>query len=310
MTGNGTVLVAGADTRHGRAYTLAFFAGGYRVQALVGEASAGRSAQNGQAAQAAALGAEPVTADLSDASALRRLLKDVDAVVIALDGRGVDGRTAEEQATRALVAAAAPERVAVLYSSLLHAEWQTGVPALDLKGRLELMVRRSGAPVTILRPAMLMDVFDDEGMRERATGDGILASAITVDAPVSYLSADDLGLLGVLAFEIFGRAGATLDLGGPEALTFRQLIPRLWGMTGHSVTYEQLPLDAVRARRGQDEVLLVQHVNGAGYAVDMRQLLERAPLRLTTVTDYLAARDWGTPVERVERVERFDRVAA
>jgi NAD(P)H dehydrogenase (quinone) len=299
MTANGTVLVAGADTRHGRAYTLAFFAGGYRVGALVAAASTGRPGQAGQAARAAALGAEPVAADPSDAAALRRLLKGVDAVVIALDGRGVEGRTAEERTTRALVDAAAAERVAILYSSLLHAEWQTGVPALDLKGRLELVARRSGAPVTILRPGMLMDVFDDPGMRERATSDGVLASAIAVDAPVSYLAADDLGLLAVLALEIFGRAGATLDLGGPEALTFRELIPRLWGMTGHSVTYEQLPLDEVRARSGQEEALLVQHVNGAGYAVDMRQLLERAPLHLTTVTDYLAARDWERRAERV-----------
>ncbi len=299
MTENGTVLVAGADTRHGRAYTLAFFAGGYRVGALVAEASAARPGQAGQAALAAALGAEPVTADLSDAAALRRLLKGVDAVVIALDGRGVEGRTVEERTTRALVDAAAAERVAILYSSLLHAEWQTGVPALDLKGRLELVARRSGAPVTILRPGMLMDVFDDPGMRERATSDGVLASAIAVDTAVSYLAADDLGLLAVLALEIFGRAGATLDLGGPEALTFRELIPRLWGMTGHSVTYEQLPLDEVRARSGQEEALLVQHVNGVGYAVDMRQLLERVPLRLATLTDYLAARGWATRVERV-----------
>ena len=219
MTANGTVLVAGADTRHGRAYTLAFCAGGYRVGALVAEASARRPGQAGQAGRAAALGAEPVTADLGDAAALRRLLKGVDAVVIALDGRGVEGRTVEERTTRALVDAAAAERVAILYSSLLHAEWQTGVPALDLKGRLELVARRSGAPVTILRPGMLMDVFDDPGMRERATSDGVLASAIAVDAAVSYLAADDLGLLAVLALEIFGRDGRdarSRRSGGPD----------------------------------------------------------------------------------------------
>jgi NAD(P)H dehydrogenase (quinone) len=299
MATNGRVLVAGADMRHGRAYTLAFFAGGYRVEALVAETSAGQPGQAGQAARVAALGAEPVTADLSDAAALRRLLKGVDAVVIALEGRGVEGRTVEERTTRALVAAAAAERVAILYSSLLHAEWQTGVPALDLKGRLELVARRSGAPVTILRPGMLMDVFDDPGMRERATSDGVLASAVAVDTAVSYLAADDLGLLAVLALEIFGREGATLDLGGPEALTFREVIPRLWRMTGHSVTYEQLALDEVRTRLGQEEALFVRHVNGAGYAVDMRQLLERVPLRFTTLTDYLAARGWATHHELV-----------
>jgi len=219
-------------------------------------------------------------------------------VVIALEGRGAEGRTVEERTTRALVEAAAAERVPIVYSSLLHAEWQTGVPALDLKGRLELVARRSGAPVTIIRPGLLMDVFDDPGMRQRATGDGVLASAIAVDAAVSYLAADDLGLLAVLAFEIFGRVGVTLDLGGPQAVTFRELIPRLWRMTGHSVTYERLAPDGARAHWDGDADRLARHINGAGYAVDMRQLLERVPVRLTTLTDYLAVRGWATRSER------------
>ena len=300
MAANGTVLLAGADTRHGRAYALAFFAGGYRVRAFVPEAPAGHPDQSASAARAAAaLGAEPVTAEPGDGRAIRRLVKGAGAVIIALDGRDAEGRTAEEQTTRALVEAAAAERVAIVYSSLLHAERQTGVAALDLKGRLELVARRSGAPVTIVRPGLLMDVFDDADLRERATRDGVLASGIAVDTPVSYLAADDLGLLAVLALEIFGPVGATLDLGGPQAVTFRELIPHLWRMTGHSVTYEQASLLEVRARSDEDGARLVAHINGAGYAVDMNTLLAHVPARLTTLTDYLAARGWATQAGRV-----------
>ena len=150
--------------------------------------------------------------------------------MIALDGRGVEGRTVEERTTRALVAAAAAERVAVLYSSLLHAEWQTGVPALDLKGRLELVARRSGTPATILRPGMLMDVFDDPGMRERATSDGVLASAIAVDAAVSTWPPTIWAARGALLLEYSSRrAGATLDPAVRRPHPSASSIPRLLG---------------------------------------------------------------------------------
>jgi uncharacterized protein YbjT (DUF2867 family) len=305
MARNGTILIAGADTRHGRAYARALAVGDYRVQALVAEAGWERPGQ-GHASQGVALpdvsrparrrpaGTEFVTVDPGDAKAARRALRDVAAVVIALDGRGAEGRTLEERVARALFEAAAAERVAVLYSSLLHADRQTGVPSLDLKGRLEIAARRSGATVTVLRPGALMDVFDEPGLREQVTSAGVLASGIGVDVPVSYLATDDLGLCGLLALEVPGLRGATLGLGGPVPVTFRDLIPQLWRMTGHSVTYERRDGEGVRTRPGDDEARLVRHINRDGYAVDMRPLLARLPVRLTTLEEHLAARGWAT----------------
>lgn len=305
MAANGTVLLAGLETRHGRAYALALLAGGYRVKALVSKTPADQAGQAGQAGlpmqadRAAARGVEPVPVELADGRALRRLVTSTEVVLIALDGRDSEGRTVEEQTTRALIQAASEQRVPILYSSLLHADRQTGVPALALKGRLELVARRSGSPVTILRPGMLTDVFDDPAVRDRVTRDGVLASGIAVDVPVSYLAPDDLGLLAVLALEVPGLRGATLDLGGPQVVTFRELIPRLWRMTGHSVTYEQLSPQEIHGRSDDEGARLVQHINADGYAVDMRPLLERVPVRLTTLDDYLTARGWATRPERV-----------
>jgi uncharacterized protein YbjT (DUF2867 family) len=275
MARNGTVLIAGASTRHGRAYARAFAAGDYRVTELV-ERSTAKGPGVG----------------LADAKAVRGALQDAVALVIALDGRGSEGHTWEERTTRTLIEAAASEHVAILYSSLLHADRQTGAAPLDVKGRLELVARRSGATATILRPALLMDVFDDPVLRRRVTDHGVLASAIGLDVPVSYLAADDLGLFGLLALEVPGLRGATLDLGGPLPVTFRDLIPQLWRMTGHSVTYEQHSPAEVSARSGDDEARLVRHINGDGYAVDMGSVLARLPVRLTTLGDHLAAQGW------------------
>jgi uncharacterized protein YbjT (DUF2867 family) len=284
----GTALVAGVETPHGQVYTLALVAGGYRVRGLVAGSAAER---------VAALGVQPVSVDLSDPGAVRRLVDDVDAVVIALNGRGAEGRTDEERTTRTLLETAASAHVPTLYSSLLHAERQTGVPALDLKGRLELVARRSGAPVTVLRPGLLMDAFDDRAVRERALAHGVLESAVSVDAPVSYLAPDDLGILAVLALEADGLREATLDLGGPQAVTIRDLIPQLWRLTGHSVTYEQQSLDGWWSPSSEEEARLARHINDEGYAVDMEPLLERLPVRLTTLAEYLADRGWAARLE-------------
>jgi uncharacterized protein YbjT (DUF2867 family) len=167
------------------------------------------------------------------------------------------------------------------------------VPSLDLKGRLELVALRSGGPVTVLRPALLMETFDDAAVRRQVTGDGVLASAIGVDVPVSYLAADDLAILAVFALEDVGWRASAIDLGGPHAVTFRELLPQLWRMTGHSVTYEQRRPGEVVQGSGDDEARLVRHINDEGYAVDMRPVLERLPVRLTTLGDHLSARGWA-----------------
>jgi uncharacterized protein YbjT (DUF2867 family) len=150
-------------------------------------------------------------------------MKDLGAVLIALDGRDPEERTVEERTTRTLVEAAAASGVAIIYTSRLHADRLTGVPGLDLKGRLELAARRSGAQVTILRPGMLMDVFDDRACvtvcRGRGAAERHRSSTLGV-VPGCRRPGHHAPCL----LEVPGLRGATFELGGPQAVTLRELI--------------------------------------------------------------------------------------
>lgn len=281
-----TVLVAGGTGTAGTAHVEALVGSGYRVKATLRPGK--------DAATLARMGAEPVEVDLRHPEAAGRAFEGVDALVVAVLGRGPDGVRDEEILTRNLVDGARAAGVSQLvYTSVYLADEPTGVAHFEVKGRMEDYVRRSGLRHTFLRPATFMEGFNAPWIRASVEERGVLASPIALEAPISYVSAADVARFGVLALEDADLEGATLNLGGPEAVTYADLLHVMSELMGHQVEYQQIPLDQVEESFGPDIASMIKHFNESGFVVEVDPAIHRFPVPLTSVRAFLESSGWG-----------------
>lgn len=167
------------------------------------------------------------------------------------------------------------------------------MPHFEVKGRLEDYVRRSGLRHTFLRPTTFMEGFNAPWIRASVEERGVLASPIALEAPISYISADDVARFGVLALEDAGLEGATLNLGGPEAVTYADLLRVMSDLLGHQVEYQRIPLDQVEESLGPDIASMIKLFNESGFVVDVDPAVHRLPVPLTPVRVFLENSGWG-----------------
>ncbi len=281
-----TVLVAGGTGTAGTAHVEALVGAGYRVKATIRPGK--------DTAALVRMGAEPVEVDLRHPEAVDRALEGVDALVVAVLGRGPDGVRDEEVMTRNLVDGARAAGVSrLVYTSVYLADQPTGVPHFEVKGRMEDYVRRSGLRHTFLRPATFMEGLNAPWIRASVEERGVLASPIALDAPISYVSAADVARFGVLALEDDDLEGATLNLGGPEAVTYADLLPVMSELLGHEAEYQQIPLGQVEESFGPDIASMIRLFNESGFVVEMDPALHRLPVPLTSVSAFLENSGWG-----------------
>ncbi len=281
-----TVLVAGGTGTAGTAYVEALVGAGYRVKATIRPGK--------DPAPLVRMGAEPVEADLRRPEVAGRALEDVDALVVAVLGRGSDGAQDEELITRNLVDGARAADVSrLVYTSVYLADEPTGVPHFEVKGRLEDYVRGSGLRHAFLRPATFMEGLNAPWIRASVEERGVLASPIAFEAPISYVSVADVARFGVLALEDAEIEGATLNLGGPEAVTYADLLPIMSELLGHQVEYQQIPLARVEESFGPDVAAMIGLFNESGFVVETDPALRRFSVPLTPVRAFLENSGWG-----------------
>ncbi len=193
----------------------------------------------------AGLDAEFVSAEVTEPASLQNALAGVQAVVNAVqfDGYPVEdrarGRTFERVdygGTVALLAAAKQSAVEhFVYISGASADERSAHPAFRAKGRAERAVRDSGLRYTIFRPSLVF------GPGDRTVN--LFARALRF-APVFVVPGsgrqmiqpvfvDDLAACVALALTEGERArDQTFEVGGPESISFDDLIRMVMDVTG------------------------------------------------------------------------------
>lgn len=278
----GNVLVVGAQTAAGQAYAKALRLAGYRVWAPVRPLEDSRPLTS--------IGARPVTVNMLDGRSIQRAVSETVAVVIALGGGGGGmGGGSEDVATARFIDAARAEQVRhLVFSSVLHADRASFVVHLRQRAVLEEIVVESALPYTVLRPAPLMEALAEGPLSANVRQTGVVRSPIKGDVPVSYIAARDLGRFAVLALENAELNCRTVDVGGPEAITFEGLLPWLSSVFRRPIAYEEMPVHKLKRQLGEHGMQLIAHLNRHGYQVDMRPLLERVETPLADVRTFLS----------------------
>jgi NADH dehydrogenase len=264
------ILVVGATGMLGGMITQQLLSQGREVRILVRENSPSEAlAAQGRATSAQTLveaGAHPVTGDLKDRASLDRAMAGVDTVLTtansALRGGDDTPETVEMRGNRNLIDAAQEAGVQhLIFTSMLGADPDSPAPFARGKGETEVYVRESGLPYTILSPNMFAEVWI-----------GLLIGApLQARQPITLVgegarkhamvSMADVTAFAAAAADHPAARNATLVIGGPEAVSWREVVAGAERVIGR-----ELPLRFVRP--GEPVPLLPEAVQGLAARLD------------------------------------------
>ena len=238
------ILVVGATGRVGGAITRQLLEQGKEVRILIRENSPSEQlAPQGLATLASTLldaGAEPVYGDLKDEASLHRAVEGVRTVIATaitvLRGGEDNVESVERQGYRRLIDAAAQAGVEhFIFVSALGASLDSPSDFMRAKAETEQRLRESGMDYTILAPTAFSDVWPAmvagmpalQGKPVTLVGEGRRRH--------SFVHGVDVAAFAVAAVDNPQARNQYLVIGGPEALTWRDVVATYERVLGREI---------------------------------------------------------------------------
>ena len=265
-----------------------------RVRALVRETSS-----PDKVARLRQAGAELVTGDLKDRSSLDAachgatvVVSTASSTVSRQQGDSIESVDLQGQLNLIEAAAAAGVRHFVLVS---FPETGLDFPLQQAKRTAEARLRGSRMTHTILQPTAFMEVwlspalgFDPANGRVQIYGGG--------QNKTSWISFADVAQFAVAAVDPQRAPGATVKLGGPDALSPLEVVALAEQLAGRKIEIQHVPEDGLKAQHAAATESMQKSFAGLmlyyarGDAVEMTEAVRMLPVQsLTSVRDYLQA---------------------
>jgi uncharacterized protein YbjT (DUF2867 family) len=154
---------------------------------------------------------------------------------------------------------------------------------------------RLGLPLTILRPVMFHDIFQEMGPR-LVDGELVLKMWLRPEVAVQLIATSDIGLFAADAFdEPAAWLGRQVEIAGDE-LTGPGIAAAFQHASGIPSRYEPQPIEALRAARG-DLAAMFDWFDRAGYQADLPALHRLRP-GLVSLESWLRG-NWTVPLATV-----------
>lgn len=232
------ILVVGATGQLGSHIARMLLDRGQPVRALVRRTS-------GDAAVPA--GAEPVSGDLTDPESLAVACRGISAVVTTANSVGRTGvdtvESVDRHGNQDLVEAATAAGVRrFVFTSALGASLDSPVPFLRAKAETEQHLRASGMDWTILRPNLFMDTW----VPAVVGGPALAEEPVTIVGQGrrrhSFVAARDVAAYAVAALDHPRAVRRELVIGGPQPLSWRDVVRTFEAVLGREVPTRSVPL--------------------------------------------------------------------
>ena len=192
--------------------------------------------------------AEVVHGDVRDPASIARALRGASTVISAVQGFAGPGGVSPVSVDRAgnahLIEAAARTGAAFVLVSVVGASPGHPIGLFRAKHAAEETLHASGIPWAIIRATAFMETWGTIMGRPLQTSGKILVFG-RGDNPINFVSATDVAALVSLAATSPGLRGQTLELGGPENLTFNQVATIVQQATGHRGAVRHIPRPAL-----------------------------------------------------------------
>jgi uncharacterized protein YbjT (DUF2867 family) len=225
------ILVTGATGNVGSAVVAELRAKGEIVRAFVRDER--------RAAELLGDDVELAVGDFEDPASIARALEGVDTVFLS----SADQPRKVEHETKLIDAAAAAEVSRIVKASTVGAEAGSPLPPFDWHGRVEDHLRASAVPSVLLHSYFYMTNLVASAEPVQRTGK---LFAPLAGAKIAMIDPRDTGAVGAAALTTSGYEGKTLELSGPEALTYEQVADELSTATGRTIEFVDIPDEAAR----------------------------------------------------------------
>ncbi|MBK9170686.1 MAG: NmrA family NAD(P)-binding protein [Bryobacterales bacterium] len=164
-------------------------------------------------------------------------------------------------------------------------------PLQDAKRAVESRLRDSGLMHTILRPTYFTEVwlspsagFDHSNFKTTVYGTG--------ENAISWISFRDVAQFAVASLDNPAARNTTLELGGPEGLSARNVVKIFETVGGKAFEVTLVPVEALEGQLAgatdpmQRSFVALMLGYATATAIDMTSTLKTFPLKLRTVESY------------------------
>jgi uncharacterized protein YbjT (DUF2867 family) len=287
-------LLVGATGLLGPEICTRLLAAGHQVRALVRASS-----DRGKRAALHSLGVELVEGDLKDPGSLAGACAGVQAVISTASStlshqEGDSIETVDHGGQLALVHAAQQAGVDRFVFVSFRENPRIQFPLTVAKRAVERALKSSGMTYTILQASYFMEVwltpalgFDAGKGRVRVYGDG--------NQPISWISYHDVARAAAAAVIDGAGCNMVVELGGPQALSPREVVRMFEAAGAGEITTENFPVTALedQLRAATDSLqqsfagLMLQYA--AGDSIDTTTSSQIFPFQMTSVRDFITA---------------------
>jgi NADH dehydrogenase len=243
-------------------------------------------------------GAQAVFGDLKDRASLEPACADMETVITTANsaqrGGSDNPQTVDLEGNRNLIDAARAAGVQqFIFTSALGVDPNSPVPFVRAKGQTESYLRESGVPFTILAPNIFMEVW--MGM--------VIGLPLRAGRPVtlvgegrrrhSFVAARDVAAFAVAAVGHPAALNRRVVLGGPEALSLRDVVAAYERALGHPIPVRTIApgelLPDLPPVPGLAEVVsgMVAALETFETPIDMAETARSFGVQLTTLEEFV-----------------------
>jgi uncharacterized protein YbjT (DUF2867 family) len=285
-------LVVGATGLLGSELCRRLTAGGKPTRALVRSTS-----DQAKVDRLKSYGAEIVSGDLRDRASLNAACQGVTAVISTASAMPRsyqpgenDIQTVDLDGLMSLIDAAKTAGAEHFVYTSFSGRIDLDFPLRNAKRAVEQHLKDSGLSYTILRPSFFMELwlgptrFDVADAKAQIYGTG--------DNPISWISLQDVVQFAVASLDNPAARNATLELGGPQALSPLQAVQIFEEVGGQPFEVRHVPEEVLDEQKNAATDPMRRSFAGLvrcyaqGDPIDMRETLKVFPVRLTSVRDY------------------------
>jgi uncharacterized protein YbjT (DUF2867 family) len=179
----------------------------------------------------------------------------------------------------------------IVYSSVVNADKNTGIPHFESKYKVEQHIKNSGIPYTIIGPTFFMDnllSYSLAGLQQ-----GQVALPLSPSRILQQSAVENIAEFSALALERRNSfIGKRIDIASDE-ITGEQAAKVLSNELGHKIRYEQVPMEQIR-QASEDLAVMFEWFERIGTGVDVAALHKQYPeVNWLSFKDWVKSQNWG-----------------
>ena len=253
MESNKTIFVTGATGQQGGATARNLAEKGFRVKALVRDSSPSKISNLKHP------NIEIVQGDLNDPSSYSHYLQNIDGAFALFTF--IHGIKKEIKQGLDFIEACKQHNVPyVVYSSVIGADSGSQIPHWESKNIIEIALRNSGIPYTIVRPASFYENFLIPDIRKRIVK-GSLVTPYNKDKVQQHIGTEDIGKICAHIFVNTDKYLNKTITVGFEELSMDDVTKIFSEALGRPVKYSKLPGPLTYVFMGSDLYKMFNYLN-------------------------------------------------